>query len=97
MKVVSVLFLVSTLLAVAYADLPVHCLYSQTKGDWQFFVTAQDSDKSVVAKCGIRTPITPTSNFNVNLGVSITNLSSLISFRFPILPLMCLVTKVLGR
>jgi cathepsin C len=62
-------FVFLPLIAFVYADLPVHCLYSQTKGDWEFKLTAQDKDSSVVKQCGIRTDITPTETLRISLQV----------------------------
>ncbi len=48
MKILSIILFVA-LAAVAVCDLPVHCLYPTTKGDWDFHLTEQNLDKNTAA------------------------------------------------
>jgi cathepsin C len=75
MKVVLAFALVALLASFAHADLPVHCLYSTTKGDWNFALTAQDKDSSIVNKCTIKSDITSQIVKNVKISLQVPNIA----------------------
>jgi cathepsin C len=75
MKNLIVLSLVLALLSVAFADLPVHCLYKTTKGDWEFELTSQDHDKTVVKQCDIRTDISSKVVKTMKVSLQVPNIA----------------------
>lgn len=64
----SVLFIFCIAVSV-HADLPVHCLYKTTKGEWTLELTSQDNDKTIVKKCDIRSDITRVKTLKITLQV----------------------------
>lgn len=69
MRTLVLLLVLFSLLAVIHADLPVHCLPEQTKGEWQFALTDDGKDRNTPKACPYNSPIPfpITKKFNVRL------------------------------
>lgn len=57
MRTALLLLLLLSLLAATRADLPVHCLPEQIKGEWQFAITDDGKDRGVPKVCVYNSPL----------------------------------------
>ncbi|KAL0477258.1 cathepsin C [Acrasis kona] len=69
MKLTNAVFVLLLFVCAVRADLPVHCLYATTKGQWRLDLTSQNYDNSIVKKYTIKDNITPVKSLKIDLQV----------------------------
>merc|ERR1712168_451262 len=77
-KTMKLLSILSSLVPLIFADVPVSCPYSSTLGTWEFSIGTSGNDQSLVSTCGLTNlgPVSKTVKFLLEEKNKVTNLET---------------------